>query len=169
MKNILFSLISKNNYAELENYFVQNKEKVLTFINEKDVDSGYAPLTVAVTSGNMKIVKLLVDNGANVNTQDLLGRTPLHYTCDHNYLEIAKFLIKHGANINLTDNHLNQPLFEAVFNAASEDEDKLPLVELFLKNGADPNFQNKSNKSPLSFAKEVDDNRLVKLLEENAG
>ena len=55
------------------------------------------------------MVKLLVDNGADVNCADRDGWTPLHAagTCGHT--QLVKFLISRGANLIAVNNDGDMP------------------------------------------------------------
>ncbi|ORX83690.1 hypothetical protein BCR32DRAFT_192423, partial [Anaeromyces robustus] len=53
----------------------------------------------ACQSGNITIIKYLIEHGANVNkeTNDF---TPLIAACQNGNNTIIKYLIEHGANVN---------------------------------------------------------------------
>lgn len=53
------------------------------------------PLHIAVGKGDITMVKLLINNGANVNVKDTHGRTPLYWAKENR--EIVKILKAHGA------------------------------------------------------------------------
>lgn len=62
------------------------------------------PLVMAVEKGNLELVRMLVEAGADVNGRDpkgntMHGVTPLFMADD---LAIASYLIKHGADVNAT-------------------------------------------------------------------
>ena len=69
---------------------------------------------------NLEIVKLLCENGANINLQDKDGFSALMIATDKGYLEIVKFLLENGANINLQDNNGNSALSIAIGNNDSK-------------------------------------------------
>jgi ankyrin repeat protein len=52
----------------------------------------------AVHGGNLEVVKLILNAGADVNEQGGLSESPLHVAVEDDRLEIAKLLLAHGAN-----------------------------------------------------------------------
>ena len=54
-------------------------------------------------SGNLTIVKCLVENGVSVNAADYMGRTALHIASQQGHYRLVDFLIKNGADIDLKD------------------------------------------------------------------
>jgi ankyrin repeat protein len=58
----------------------------------------------ATFNGHEKIVKMLIDAGADLDIQDNDGRTPLHVAASWGYVEIARMLIGAGANKDIPDN-----------------------------------------------------------------
>lgn len=69
-------------------------------IDAKDPNTGASPLHYAVWQGNMALVALLIDRGADVNSVTKNGATPLHTAVLRQQTEIAEFLIAKGANVN---------------------------------------------------------------------
>ena len=59
------------------------------------------------------IVKVLVRNGANVNSPTKSGSQPLRAACFVNNFEIVQYLVEHGADINCTNIHQNNCLMLA--------------------------------------------------------
>ena len=56
------------------------------------VEEGCTPLIAAVLIGNLEIVKLLVELGADVNIKDMHGETALFYAKFNAFQEIADYL-----------------------------------------------------------------------------
>ena len=50
--------------------------------------------------GKLDIAKILLDNGANINEEDIQGFTALHVAAESNQVEIAEFLIEKSADVN---------------------------------------------------------------------
>ncbi len=66
-------------------------------VNAEGLDT---PLYIAAAEGNFEIVKLLVDNGADVNYSNKFGTTPYKIAKCFDQNEIADYLLEHGANPN---------------------------------------------------------------------
>ncbi len=66
------------------------------FVNHKWGKYKYTPLHVAAASGYSDIVKLLLDNGAKVNSKSAEGKTPLDYAIRESAYTSVEVLIKHG-------------------------------------------------------------------------
>ena len=65
-----------------------------TDVNEKEKFTGYTPLIYAAEEGHKQIVELLIAKGADVNTEDNVGRTPLDWAATWGMKEIADLLQK---------------------------------------------------------------------------
>ena len=53
---------------------------------------GCTPLWLAVRKGHVKVFKLLLESGANVNTQDKDGRTLLHFAVEKGQDKVVQVL-----------------------------------------------------------------------------
>lgn len=60
-------------------------------------EKGWSPLHRAARKGYLDIVKLLIQAGADVNSIDNEGATPLDHAADFRFSDVAIFLIKHHA------------------------------------------------------------------------
>jgi ankyrin repeat protein len=56
------------------------------------------PLWYAADKGNLMILKLLIESGAQINLGGFKGQTPLWASCRHGHIEIVKLLISSGAD-----------------------------------------------------------------------
>ncbi|CAL5321672.1 unnamed protein product [Camellia sinensis] len=118
----------------------------VTGINSAD-EEGWAPLQFAASSGNVKIVEILLSSKADVNLKNNGGRTALHYAASKGWLKIAEILLSHGANINLKDKACwMHPLHRAASTGNSE------LCELLIEEGAEVDAIDKAGQTPLMSA-----------------
>ena len=67
----------------------------------------------ACEKGNIEAVKQHLADGANVNTKDKYGWTPLHYSAGFGRKEIVELLITAGADVNAKNEWGGTPLDEA--------------------------------------------------------
>ncbi|XP_044005941.1 putative ankyrin repeat protein RF_0381 [Aphidius gifuensis] len=136
-------------------YAVENKnEKIVNMllnaganINLKyGKDNRTVLCSAAQTIGDIEMIKLLLEKGANVNCQDKSGMTPLiHYaTINTEYdkkddTRIIELLLKFGANIDYTDQLGNTALGYAMYKRNEKS------FRTLLDNGADINIMMKPN------------------------
>lgn len=86
---------------------------------------GFTPLHYAVYSGNLAVVKLLVENGADVNATDYCGYAPIHVAVDFLHdqegADILQYLIDQGADLTVETNYGQSVIFLAWRNEIEED------------------------------------------------
>jgi ankyrin repeat protein len=75
-------------------------------------------------------VKLLIEEGANVNARDYSGQTPLHFAAVYGRMASTELLIENGANVNAKDHNGDTPLAIAVKIGHKE------VVKFLRKHGA---------------------------------
>lgn len=120
------------------------------------------PLLYATRAGNLELVRMLVNAGADIEAADANGITPLidaiiNYSVvsmkrapQSDHFTIAQYLIEQGANVNAQDWYGQTPLWVAVDIRNMEmrvtdtenfvDRDAaFALIELLLAKGAEPN------------------------------
>src|SRR5262249_1700369 len=93
------------------------------------------PLMWAAYHNDVRMVRLLLERGANPNQSTYYGN-PLSHACWSNSFEAAELLIVRGANVSARDALAN---FTPLHWAAGSESPSPQLVKLLLANGADPN------------------------------
>lgn len=107
---------------------------------------GWTGMTRAAFTGNVKEMKSLLDGGCDVNSQDNMGMTPLHWA---RTTEMMSYLIDQGANPEIRDNCGMSVLTATVFYAC--DESITERVKLLLDAGADVDVEDGEGRSPCSW------------------
>lgn len=136
-------------------------------------DCGIPVIIYAASIPHPEILSSLIESGANPNTVNRFNNsTPLLVLIDwldaqrgKGYEEVLasiKLLIENGADVNLTGKTMKSPLIAAVLQR------NVPVVELLLAAGAEINFRDYKERTAYSYAAEIGDKRLKRILM-NAG
>lgn len=95
LKEKIFKAVESGNTEYLK--LLLAKTSCLEFKNER----GLTILHECVLKGHVRMIELLLENGAFVNSFSDFGSTPLHIACELNNYVAAEILLKYGANIDL--------------------------------------------------------------------
>ncbi|MCP4137385.1 MAG: hypothetical protein GY754_40835 [bacterium] len=115
------------------------------------------PLHYAVSFKREKILQLLLDRGADVNSRSIFtGFTPLHIAVFENNRSFAGQLIAREANPSVQDNRGDTPLHYAVMRGTKD------IIKLLIEKGASTTIKNNMKKTPFDMA--ADRRELKKLL-----
>ncbi len=142
--------------------------------------SGETPLMTAARTGNVDVVKALIEARAVVTAREVTGQTALMWAAAGRHTSVVRELIRAGAAVDaVTDgNRFTALLFAArsgdvasaeallaagaALNYAGADQrdaliiaaasNHLPMVNLLLDRGADPNVTDRSGATPLHAA-----------------
>jgi ankyrin repeat protein len=189
-----FDYVKYNNLSQMKKLFDEYEFS----IDVRDNDTTRTALMVVCQDdrnyesyySNDDISKWLIDNGANVNLKDDMGRTPLYFACQKAKVKIVEQLIAAGADVNSKTNNGDYPIEYGAFTAsilekllnagATIDIDKNILLNitradvngnkvesaaLLLKAGADPNKMGNWGVSPIRYANRRGRTRLFKLFD----
>ena len=137
--------LSKEIIDSVKNNLSQNEFK--SFINSK-TNKGQTPLHYASFVGNIKLIKLLIQNGAEILSKTNNGLNVLHLaTMGNKITSFYYFIEKYKININSKDIKENTNLHLATFFNS-----KKIFNYLLTNNKIDINSQNKDGYTPLHFA-----------------
>ena len=99
---------------------------------------GNTALHRAADSGHLAVAKILVANGAEVDTPSRQGGlTPLHIAAYRGHQDLVEFLIKYGADVNAQDPAGMTPLRLASIKLAFGEKKFIAIMELLRRHGAE--------------------------------
>eukprot|EP00435_Cladocopium_sp_Y103_P050843 s385_g15.t1 len=124
----------------------------------KATEDGSTALHCATFNGNLVVVKLLLDAGADKSSELEEGATALHLATRGNHLDIARLLIDAGAETNSATVHGFTPLHQAALGG------HLEIAQLLLDAGAEQNGVTVGGSTPLNFAAQGGNLEMVQLL-----
>jgi len=126
---------------------------------------GLTPLALALKTDNrnIKIIKLLLNHGANPNAsiseENSLGTSLLMIAAHKSSPETIAQLLNHGAKVNAIDKNGNTALTYAIIN------DKIDNLKLLIKRGAQVKQAHQSGLTPLQLSQKQHP-YIIQLLEE---
>jgi ankyrin repeat protein len=124
------------------------------------VDSkGKTALHAAVSYSKVEMMPLLVEAGANINSQDITGMTPLHVAGMLGRAEEAAWLLEHGADPSIEDDFGDTPLHTAAVFGSGQ------IIKLLVAHGVSPEKPNGNGESLVAIAKAYRQEKVVQYLD----
>lgn len=96
-------------------------------------DEDATPLVFASENGNIKVIDLLVEHGANVNESSEAGHTCLHEAISNDHEKAVEVLLEYGANPNTKHYFVCSPLSIAASRGSAD------IVRKLIEHGANVN------------------------------
>ncbi|WP_349728299.1 ankyrin repeat domain-containing protein [Peribacillus frigoritolerans] len=120
-------------------------------LNKQEKETGKGlneQLIQAVARNETDRIRSLIEQGADLNTQDSEGLTATMIATYNNDVETAKILIEAGADVNIQDDMKNSPFLYAGA------EGYIDILKLAIEAGADPSITNRFGGTALIPASE---------------
>ena len=104
------------------------------------------PLADASRRGDVKLVRTLIQQGADVNARAVDGASPLHQAVSADHLDVVDLLLKVGASVAAADRYGVTPLSLAALSGNAS------IIRRLLDAGADPNAVDPAGETALMTA-----------------
>lgn len=124
-------------------------------------DGDYTPIHWAVQEGYVKIIGLLLDNGADINSHDEFGFTPLQKAVGENNPKLVRYLIRKGADIDDWCNGQGTALHTACAYGLVE------CTNILLDSGADVTILDDEGKSAMDYAMKYGYTNIASIINES--
>jgi ankyrin repeat protein len=124
--------------------------------------AGFTPLMWAAMKGHFPVVKYLIDNGADVNSETVDGDNVLvKAVWNFGDIEIVKLLLGKGADINSVRTNDKKSILTIAIENCNQ-----AVAKYLISKGADVIFPNKTKSSGLFYARKYKLGEIVELLKE---
>ncbi|KAJ7514162.1 hypothetical protein O6H91_23G031100 [Diphasiastrum complanatum] len=141
--------------------------------------AGSTVLHHAVAGKSLPIVQLLLDRGADPNARSSNGNTPILQAVDNGCLPIVGLLVQHSGSHKPATEHAQTTLADASTNKATREKagrtllhqasKSLPLVQLLLDCGSDPNARSRDGSTLMLQTVTKDSLPITGLLDQPSG
>ena len=141
-----------NGDIEIAKLLLENKVKIK--------DELLIAIKSPIVESRINIMKLLIENGANINYTDENGFNPLNIAIESGDMELTKFLITNGANVN----SLMQDGVSLIGYAIAQNN--MDLLQILIENGANVNYTGGDSwaNTPLQTASRLGLDNVVRIL-----
>lgn len=141
-----------NGDIEIAKLLLENKAKIK--------DELLIAIKSPIVESRINMMKLLIDNKANINYTDENGFNPLNIAIESGDMELTKFLITNGANVN----SLMQDGVSLIGYAIAQNN--MDLLQILIENGANVNYTNGDSwaDTPLMTASRLGLDNVVRIL-----
>ncbi len=147
---LLFKAIQQDNLTAVEMLLEKDSD-----LHRCESAQGASPLLIAVNLGNPRIVRVLLEGGADPEIKGVFGATPLIRAVIEEHFDVLATLLEYGVLLDRRDDSGNTALMHAVEDGTME------IVKSLIAAGADINLKNQAGMNLQEIAADSDEPELV--------
>ena len=152
-------LHSGSDVAHLESKLNQELKRLFkSDIRKFNPRNGQTLLSYMAEIGSTLIVRLLIDEGVEIDVSNKKGQTPLWWAASNGHEAVVKLLLDKESEVNVKDDYGQTPLLQAASNGYEV------IVKLLLDKGAEVNIKDNNGWTLLRWAASNRHEAVVKLL-----
>ncbi|MDP4145517.1 MAG: ankyrin repeat domain-containing protein [Bacillota bacterium] len=151
LEDMLFYAINNcgNNYFQTIEFLV-NKGADINIHHGRFSETPLHRLCARVRP-NIDVITMILDKGANVNSVNISGKTPVFY-CNFSFsIELLNLLVKYGADINARDKYNNTLLHDDYIDLSDHNFEE--FLKALISLGFDINSKNSYGLTPADFCR----------------
>lgn len=126
-----------------------------TVINTRDKVTGETAMHIVAQRRDVLWIRFLADRGANPNTADKNGVTPLQIASNLGFVEGVEALLEAGASVDIANSTGETPLISAILQR------NVAMTRLLLANGANADRSDNSGRNARAYAQLDGSSRLM--------
>ncbi len=124
---MILKAVKEGNLALVKELLEQGED-----VNKKTYEEELTPLHIAILNKDIPMIYYLLEQGADIEAEDIGGNRPLHLAVALNLPEIVELLLKQGADVNAKARYGRTPIMFSVVDPS------LKLYDMLIKYGASP-------------------------------
>lgn len=124
-----------------------NATSVKDMVNAESSPEGWPSLLLATKGGDIEVVRLHLDHGADIETRGHTAMTPLLLAASEQDLSMVRFLLSRGADV-LAQGELSRPV---LYWALCSDND-VSMAQILLEAGADIKQEDETGRNAVFWA-----------------
>lgn len=125
------------------------------------VRTEYSPLFSAAANGHIECVRVLLELGADINSEDNYGATPVWIAAQNGHFDCISLLCELGANVTTTARKdKSSPLYAAAYMGHTH------CIRLLHQLGCDLNSRDSAGRSPVLVAAKMNRPEAIKVMHE---
>jgi ankyrin repeat protein len=140
--NTALHMASEAGHMSVVKYLVERQGEDMDCLNS----GKETPMHLAARNGREYLIKVFIENGANINVTSGNGDTCLHLACENGHYKTMLYLLGRGATVNAVNSAHKTPLHIAASQGHTQ------IVQLLLLHNADVSLRDKDGFTALLAA-----------------